>query len=235
MQGVYFWRVAACFLVQNADDYVKKNVSTLHRLISNVAALSTSTPWKTTVRTHHSVLHSLKSGVIHNIDSLVLDGLHSTKLCRRPLDSYNCPARVKRLAFLRQRASTPPKSTEYDYVLVDLDFVHLPEAVIDLFRYERQSTRTACLACWSSSYTPCVYDVLAMMPWSMCKSYCRGAATEGDICVFGRRRIVVPQSAREVHRTFRQYLFTTPHIQRPSSGRTRHFVPCTMENQRTGI
>lgn len=170
-------RVAACFLVQNADEYVERNVSTLHGLISKVARVVhlyavENDSKDTTIQ----VLRSLHSkGLVHNIDSLVLDGLHSTKLCRRPIDSYNCPARVKRLAFLRQRAidAVQKNGTEYDYVvMMDLDFVHLPEAeFIDLFTYMNANPHVDGVFGLSvvSSCTPCVYDVLAMMPWSICK------------------------------------------------------------------
>ena len=124
-------RVAFCFIIKDGETYLRQNIERILKLsehfaycyiryIENDSKDSTCDILSEMERTHPNTLRGQK---------LHIDGKISTELCG-PNDGFNCSARTRRLAYLRQLVLQDGLSLDVDLlVMLDLDFVDFDDDI----------------------------------------------------------------------------------------------------------
>ena len=115
----YMTYIAFVFIVKDGEEYLSKNLNKIKELNINKDIYAVENNSKD--NTKEILQQSNLTKVIH-LD--LNDNQHSTQLCATS-EAYNCPKRVRRLAYLRQQGleAIMNSGIEYDYVcMLDLDF-----------------------------------------------------------------------------------------------------------------
>jgi hypothetical protein len=124
-------KVAFCFIIKDGESYLEKNINKI---------INFGNKYTKEFKIYYAENDSVDSTkiILSNIKNkynniygkhLKLDGKHSTQLCTKLFEKYNCSNRTRRLAYLRNIVlNLAKKWKEADYLfMLDVDFVEFNE------------------------------------------------------------------------------------------------------------
>jgi hypothetical protein len=164
-------KVAFCFIIKDGESYLEKNINKI---------INFGNKYTKEFKIYYAENDSVDSTkiILSNIKNkynniygkhLKLDGKHSTQLCTKLFEKYNCSNRTRRLAYLRNIVlNLAKKWKEADYLfMLDLDFVEFNEKelynMFNIIKYNKNIDGIFGMSVTKHKRN-CLYDLGAVTP-----------------------------------------------------------------------
>ena len=164
-------RVAVGFLVRDGQSYLERNLRALDHALTGFLEVRFYYMENDSLDRTRQIIRSF--GENHSVTGrhLQLGGPHTQKLCKQQKKEYNCGARLRVLASLRQKLLDLVLAWKLCtlVLLVDLDCVSFEVAGLrQLFVFHRREKADACFgqSVHIAIGGKCMYDYGAIKPWT---------------------------------------------------------------------
>ena len=164
------------FIVMNGESYLVRNIRRIMAIASKhfqdsycICFIENDSTDKTRVILKH-FMHTYPNLFIGEFLNFG-DHKHSTELCDKDTDSYNCSKRTQRLAKLRNKVLDLVPECDY-FVMLDMDFVILPDPTALFHRLDSHPSTNAVFGISViHKHTNHFYDLGAFAPKSLLMIY----------------------------------------------------------------